>query len=98
MSSVFREMARRFDGTNEADVMDWFRDNYGIWLTPETGNFLAAILSESENETIAAGLNEVVMDYLADVVDRDGGAEVVLRSGATMPFEPAAGLSTAPDP
>lgn len=88
MSSIFREMARRFDGTNEADVMDWFRDNYGIWPTPETGNFLAAILSESENETIAAGLNEVVMDYLADVVDRDGGAEVVLRSGATMPFEP----------
>lgn len=88
LSSVFRETALRFDGTNETDVMDWFRDNYGVWLTPETGNFLAAILSESENETIAAGLNEVVMDYLTDVVDRDGGAEVVLRSGDTMPFEP----------
>jgi hypothetical protein len=89
MSSIFREMARRFDGTNEADAMGWFRDNYGIWLTPETGNFLGAILSESEKESIAAGLNEVVMDYLADVVDHDGGgAEVVLRSGATMPFEP----------
>lgn len=88
MSSVFRETALRFDGTNETDVMDWFRDNYGVWLTPETGNFLAAILSESENETIAAGLNEVVMDYFADVVDRDGGAEVLLRSGDTLPFEP----------
>lgn len=87
-SSIFIEMARRFDGTNEADVVGWFRDNYGIWLTPETGNFLFAILSEAEKKTIAAGLNEVVMDYLADVVDCDGGAEVVLRSGATMPFEP----------
>ena len=88
LSSVFRETALRFDGTNETDVMDWFRDNYGVWLTPETGNFLAAILSESENETIATGLNEVVMDYLADVVDRDGGAEVLLRSGDTLPFKP----------
>ena len=88
ISSAFREMGRRFDGTNEDDVLGWFRDNYGIWLTPETGNFMAAILSESENETISAGLNEIVMDYLTDVVDRDGGPEVVLRSGATKPFEP----------
>lgn len=88
MSSIFRKMARRFDGTNEAEVMGWFGDNHGVWPTPETGNFLAAILSESENETIAAGLNEVVMDHLADVVDRDGGTEVVLRSGAALPFEP----------
>ena len=88
MSSVFRETALRFDGTNETDSLDWFRDNYGIYLTPETGNFKAAILSEAEKETITSGLNEVVMDYFADVVDRESGAEVVLRSGSTMPFEP----------
>ena len=87
LSSAFQEAARRFDGNNEDEVLDWFRDSYGIWLTPETGNFMGAILSESENKTIAAGLNEIVMDYLDDVVDRDGDAEVVLRSGATMPFE-----------
>ncbi|TVR34462.1 MAG: potassium transporter [Balneolaceae bacterium] len=87
-SSAFTGMARRFDGTNEAEAMDWFRENYGVWLTPETGNFLGAYLSEAENDTIAAGLNEVVMGYLADVVDHDGAAEVILRSGATMPFEP----------
>jgi len=87
-SSSFTEAARRFDGTNESEVMDWFRDNYGLWLTPETGNFLAAYLSEAENETIAAGLNEIVMGYFDDVVDGDGGAQVVLRSGARMPFEP----------
>ena len=87
-SSVLAEVARRFDGTNEAEVMDWYRDNHGTWLTPETGNFLGAILSEAESETITTGLNEVVMDYLVDVVDRDGSSEVILRSGATMPFEP----------
>lgn len=88
LSSAFREMSRRFDGTNEDEVMGWFRDKYGIWLTPETGNFMGAILSESENETISAGLNKIVMDYLTDVADRNGDPEVVLRSGATMPFEP----------
>ena len=88
ISSLSMEMARRFDGTNEADVMDWFRDNYGVCLTPQTGNFLFAFLSEAENETIAAGLKEIVMDYFDDVVDRDGSAELVLRSGTTMPFEP----------
>ncbi|QOC23246.1 NAD(P)-binding protein [Wenzhouxiangella sp. AB-CW3] len=88
ISLLSMEMARRFDGTNEADVMSWFGDNYGVRLTPQTGNFLFAFLSEAENDTIAKGLNEVVMDYFDDVVDRDGGAELVLRSGATMPVEP----------
>jgi hypothetical protein len=88
ISSFFTQMARQFDGTNEVDVMDWVRDSCGVWLTPETGNFLGAFLSESENDTIAAGLNESVMDYLVDVVDRDDGAELEFRSGATMPFEP----------
>ena len=37
-SKMFRgvgmEAGRRFDGTNEADVEDWYRSNYGTWLTP----------------------------------------------------------------
>lgn len=86
-SLIFGEMARRFDGTNEAEVLGWFRDNYGISLTPETGNFLGAILSQSESETIGAGLNEIVMDYLDDVVESHGGPELLLRSQGTMPFQ-----------
>jgi hypothetical protein len=88
LSSVFREMARRFDGSNETDTLGWVRDNYGIQLTEGIGNFLVAFLSVAEKEAIAAGLAEIVMDYLDDVVDRDGGVEVVFRSGATMPFKP----------
>lgn len=83
VSSLALEIARRFDGANEQDVATWFRDRYGTWLTPETGNFLLGILSESENRTIAAGLTEVVMDHLIDAVDRDGSTELVFRSGAT---------------
>ena len=41
----------------------------------------ARLRSDSENETIAAGLNDVVMDHLVDVVDRDGQPELVYRSG-----------------
>ncbi len=80
--------ARRFDGTNEADTAAWLRSRYCTWLTPQTGNFLLGILSESENKAIAAGLNEVVMDHLDDVVDRGDALEMELRSGARRTIEP----------
>jgi hypothetical protein len=88
VSQVARETARRFDGTNEAEVANWFRATYGVWLTPETGNLLFGVLSESENTTIAAGLNDVIMDHLVDVVDHDGATDVVFRSGATKAIAP----------
>ena len=61
---------------------------YGTWLTPETGNFLLGVLSEAENRTIAAGLNDVIMDHFVDVVDRNGATELVFRSGATKAIQP----------
>ena len=82
------EVTRRFDGTNETEVGNWIRDTYGTYLTPQTGNFLLGLLSESENKTIATGLNDVIMDHLVDVVDRDGGADLVLRSGSTKAIQP----------
>jgi hypothetical protein len=82
------KMTGRFDGTNEDDTMEWLRSTYGTWVTPTTGNFLLGVLSESENNTIAAGLNEVLMDYLVDVVDRGDEAELTLRSGAVRPIQP----------
>ena len=83
--AVWLAVARRFDGTNEAEVWEWFRSTYGVWVTPETGNSFFAYLSDAECETIRAGLGEVVMDHLVDVVDGegDGDARLVLRSGAT---------------
>ena len=86
-SSLGAEFARRFDGSNETAVWDWHRDNYCTWLTPETGNFLAGVLSEAENKTISEGLNHVVMDHFVDAVDRTGSTEMVLRSGATKAIE-----------
>jgi hypothetical protein len=45
-------------------------------------------LSEAENTTIGAGLNNVIMDYLVDVVDRRAATELVFRSGATKAIAP----------
>jgi Pyridine nucleotide-disulphide oxidoreductase len=87
-SNLGRELASRFDGTNETDVGNWYRATYGTWLTPETGNFLLGVLSESENKTIAAGLNDVIMDHAVDIVDRNGATDLVFRSGATKTIQP----------
>jgi hypothetical protein len=87
-TSFALELARRYDGTNETEVKDWFRDSYGTWLTPQTGNFLVGLLSEAENTTIQNGLNDVIMDHLVDVVDRNGETDLVLRSGSTKAIQP----------
>ena len=87
-NSLALDVAHRFDGTNEGVVNDWFRNTYGLQLTPQTGNFFLGLLSESENRTIAAGLTDVVMDHLEDVVDRNGGTDLVFRSGSTKAIQP----------
>lgn len=83
--AMWLAVGRRFDGTNESEVWDWFRSTYGVWVTPETGNSFFAYLSDAESETIRTGLNEVLMDHMVDVVDGDGDgqARLTLRSGAT---------------
>jgi hypothetical protein len=88
VSSLGPEITRRFDGTNESELWDWHRETHGTWLTPETGNFLLGVLSKAENETISAGLNDVIMDHFVDAVDRNGSTEMVFRSGATKSIEP----------
>jgi hypothetical protein len=87
-SSLALDVTRRYDGTNETALKDWFRDTYGIWLTPHTGNFLVGLLSESENKTIAEGVNDVIMDHLVDAVDRNGETDLVFRSGSTKTIQP----------
>lgn len=87
-SRLAKGAARRFDGTNEGEVWDWIRANYGTSLTPETGNFMLGLLSESEKRTIQAGLHDVVMEHLVDVVDRGDTTHLVFRSGLNRPVEP----------
>jgi thioredoxin reductase len=87
-STLAAQLSRRFDGTNESEVQNWYRATYGTFLTPQADNFVLGVLSEAENETISAGLNDLVMDYLEDVVDCNGTPELVFRSGSTKTIEP----------
>jgi hypothetical protein len=57
-------------------------------VTPQTGNFAIGVLSEAERQTIADGLNQVVMDHLVDVVDDGGTPRLMMRSGAVREVEP----------
>ena len=68
ISSIARHTANRFDGTNEIDVAEWYRTTYGTWCTPTADSYLLGVLSDAENQTIAAGLNDVVMDHFVDAV------------------------------
>jgi Pyridine nucleotide-disulphide oxidoreductase len=88
VSTIARQTAQRFDGTNETDVAEWFRAQYGTWLTPTAKNYLLGMLSEAENETIGTGLNQVVMDHFVDAVDGDGATRLMFRSGATKQVPP----------
>ena len=88
LTTVAAQMGRRFDGTNESEVQAWYRATYGTFLTPQADNFVLGVLSEAENHTISAGLNDVVMDYLEDAVDRNGTTELVFRSGSTNTIQP----------
>ena len=86
--SMGMQLARRYDGTNEVEVQQWFRSKFGTFLTPDAANYVAGVLSEAENSTISAGLNDVVMDYLVDAVDRNGETELAFRSGSTKAIQP----------
>ena len=46
------------------------------------------MLSEAERQTIADGLNEVVIDHLVDVIDDAGDARLLTRSSAERKVEP----------
>ncbi|MFE6858280.1 FAD-dependent oxidoreductase [Nocardia sp. NPDC057668] len=81
---VFMDIARRFDGTNEAEVQDWLLANVGLSVTPQADNFFAGLLSEAEERAIRAGLHTVVMGHLRDAVDGAGGVDLVFRNGDTV--------------
>ena len=86
---VYGELARRFDGTNGAEVRRWFLERAGLSLVDEPATFMLANLSEREKRTVSDGVRRVLVDHLEDVVDRhDGGVEVLLRSGDRVPVEP----------
>lgn len=83
-NAIFAGAAKRFDGTNAAEVNEWCRANYGTspLANPAPTHLLFALSSEEETATVADGVSEVIRDHLVDVVDEDSGPVMVLRTGA----------------
>jgi Pyridine nucleotide-disulphide oxidoreductase len=86
--AAFRDIATRYDGTNEDETFAYFREKYSIHLDGSAEQFLFGILSKEERDVIAAGLRDIVNDYLVDVVDGADGPEMLLRSGKRIAVEP----------
>lgn len=92
INSMVRQVARRFDGTNEDEVRDWFWATYGISPSVAPRDYFGAYLSEAECVLIKDGLSTHENEYLADAIDRDGRVELVLRSGDVRPVPPGTWL------
>jgi hypothetical protein len=85
---VFLDVAKRFDGRNEAEVLAHLREHYTLSLVPDARHFLYGLISKAELDTIARGARAIIKDYLVDVEDRDGTPTLLLRSGETRAMEP----------
>lgn len=92
INTMVRQTARRFDGTNEDDVRDWFWATYGISPSAEARDYFGAYLSDVECATIEMGLSTSENEYFADAVDDRDGVRLVLRSGRTHPVQPGTWL------
>jgi hypothetical protein len=84
INAMLRQVALRFDGTNEQDVAAWFADTYGISPTAEPANFFSAYLSDAECADIRAGVRRLEPGYLDDVLDTTDGPAIVLRDGRSL--------------
>lgn len=83
-SSIFGDVAERFDGTNASEVSEWCRTWCGTSPLgdPPPSHLLFAFLSEKEARTVAQGVSEVIRDHLVDVIDDDSQPVMDLRTGA----------------
>jgi hypothetical protein len=84
INAMLRQVALRFDGTNEQDVAAWFADTYGISPAAEPANFFSAYLSDAECAEVRAGVRRIEPGHLDDVLDTTDGPNIVLRDGRTL--------------
>jgi hypothetical protein len=84
INAMLREVALRFDGTNERDVAAWFLGAYGISPSQASANFFSAYLSDAECTDARAALRRIEPGHLEDVVDTSEGPALVLRDGRSL--------------
>jgi hypothetical protein len=84
INAMLRQVALRFDGTNEQDVAAWFADTYGISPSAEPANFFSAYLSDAECAEVRTGVRRIEPGHLDDVLDTTDGPMIVLREGRSL--------------
>ena len=77
----FLDLCSRYDGNNAPAVFEEFKSARAVHLPGTGAQYMFGILSQAENDRIAAGMNDCINDYLDDVVDTPQGPEIVFRSG-----------------
>lgn len=85
LSRLFRDLALTFDGDNEDQTLQHFRQAHSSDPTSQNGVFLYGLQSEEELEKIKAGLSSALEDYLSDIEDTPQGPQMRMRSGAIIP-------------
>jgi thioredoxin reductase len=84
---AFLDLALMFNGDNEAEVFDYFKKEYAVFLDERFERYLFGIMSVEENEAISKGVNEVLIEYMTDIVDADGQTTMLFRSGQSRVIE-----------
>ena len=84
---TFLELGLLFDGDNEDEVLDYFSAHYTTQLNPQCRQFVFGVLSQAENDVIASGARDIVMDYVSDIIDEGDATVMVLRSGERRVIE-----------
>ncbi len=84
INAMLREVALRFDGTNEREVAAWFLGTYGISPSGDPTSFFGAYLSDAERADVRAVLHRIEPGHLEDVVDMTDGPALVFRDGRSL--------------
>ena len=88
LSGIAYHTARRFNGTNEAEVGRLVPRQLWHLAHPHDRKLPAGCAVGIRERTIAAGLSDIAMDYFVDVVDDGDAPQMVLRSGARRALAP----------
>ena len=82
----FLELGLRYNGDNDLEVMEYFKEQMGIYLDKSFENYFFGILSEQENNILKTGLHNLVKEYLVDITDETDQVVMRYRSGGSMPI------------
>lgn len=76
---LMREIAVRYDGTNEQDVVAFLKSKHTYNVHPDSDVCFFGLLSKEEHRVIQRGIGGVIRDRLIDVVDTPSGPMLQLQ-------------------